>query len=103
MSSSTPPPLPPQNRLVTLLIGMAVANFVGGSALFRRDQAERDLQRSQRGIVHNRSSSGDSSIIINSRSEINLDGPLLAARKRELITSAHPSVNLRLGLNGPWG
>lgn len=29
-----PPPLPPQNRLVTLLTGMAVANLVGGVLLF---------------------------------------------------------------------
>jgi hypothetical protein len=29
-----PPPLPPQNRLVTLLIGMSVANFVGGVLCF---------------------------------------------------------------------
>jgi hypothetical protein len=29
-----PPPLPPQNRLVTLLIGMAVANLVGDALLF---------------------------------------------------------------------
>ena len=28
------PPLPPQNRLVTLLIGMAVANLVGGVLCF---------------------------------------------------------------------
>jgi hypothetical protein len=34
MSSLTAPPLPPQNRLVTLLIGMAVANFVGGVLCF---------------------------------------------------------------------
>src|ERR1700704_817925 len=34
MSSPLLPPLPPQNRLVTLLIGMAVANLVGGALCF---------------------------------------------------------------------
>jgi hypothetical protein len=34
MSSPLPPPLPPQNRLVTLLIGMVVANFAGGVLCF---------------------------------------------------------------------
>jgi hypothetical protein len=29
-----PPPLPPRNRLVTLLVGMAVANLVGGALCF---------------------------------------------------------------------
>ena len=34
MSSFTPPPLPPQNQLVTLLIGMGVANLAGGVLCF---------------------------------------------------------------------
>jgi len=34
MSSLTPPPLPPQNRVMTLLIGMAVANLAGGVLCF---------------------------------------------------------------------
>jgi hypothetical protein len=34
MSSLIPPPLPPQNRLVTLLIGMAGANLIGGGLFF---------------------------------------------------------------------
>jgi len=34
MSSPLPPPLPPQNRLLTLLIGMGVANLVGGVLCF---------------------------------------------------------------------
>jgi hypothetical protein len=34
MSSLTPPPLPPRNRLVTLLIGIGVANLVGGVLCF---------------------------------------------------------------------
>jgi hypothetical protein len=29
-----PPPLPPQNRRMTVLIGMAVANLVGGGLFF---------------------------------------------------------------------
>ena len=34
MSSLPTPPFPPQNRLVTLLIGMVVANLVGGALCF---------------------------------------------------------------------